>query len=67
MRLKKLARNSSGKKLAEAEQTRTDVVTGLLQQLTQAEAAQKSAEEIRAKTQGEMNELRTNSTARRNQ
>jgi len=43
------------------------VVTGLLQQLTQAEAAQKSAEEIRAKTQGEMNELRTNSTARRNQ
>ena len=38
-------------------------MTGLLQQLTQAEAAQKSAEEIRVKTQGEMNELRTNSDA----
>jgi hypothetical protein len=50
-------------KLAEAEQARANMVTGLQQQLARAEAAQKSAEEIRANVQGEMNELRASTAA----
>jgi hypothetical protein len=46
---------------AEAEQTRVQLVTGWQQQLAEAEAARKSAEQIEANLQAEMKKLRENS------
>lgn len=46
------------KRQEEAEQTQRELVAGWQQQLAEAEAARKSAEQVEAKLQGEMKDLR---------
>jgi hypothetical protein len=50
-------------KLAEAEQARADLMARSQQQLAEAESARRSAEQMWANLQAEMNELRTNNAS----
>ena len=56
----KAAENLVSETQAHAEQTRAELVAGWQQQLAEAESARKSAEQIEANLQAEMNKLREN-------
>jgi hypothetical protein len=59
----KSAERLINEKLAEADRARADLEAGWGQQLARAESAQRSAEQMWANLQAEMNDLRTNSAS----